>query len=326
MDYIRFYYYDLDFYEKVDKKKKPYDPKTFISTLLKETSNKKIYYDERKNGDKVCIHLQEYKDDEVRNGDYVLNGKLIRIRNPENYNTEKDGNFQKMKIAGGTGLIDVAIDITYFQILFNNGKYLLTMETTPRALGVGGLRYYIENRLKKEKGLNIEVETPQNLGKDLIKIIKKNKSRHLSLAYVRFKKNIAEDDYKNIGKFGTKVKSLADEAEAEAEIRLIFNKEKVSVEKALDIIAGVKGINNININQFGELFQSLRFELEEEETKGENGVKIKQKKDKINFLDKVLQYEFNEKTKKDLNINKWETIYKYLYTNFNLKKDDGKFN
>lgn len=250
-----------------------------LQTIKKETKMHKPNYIKDKSGSRTCLSI--YNDKATIEG-FFFYGKMIHSQNPKEFKEEKQGELGELRLNGDSGIAQARKDIIYFVIFINKleQRFIVMLEYRPFSPHISMLRDYIKEYIKSDIE---ELEYQQKLGRDLKGILSAVKGNNLTLASIRFKKNIPIEKVKQLGYVEVALENLK---RKELDFELILHwggkDKKVKLTEFITQFFKIHDFSELEQTNFGEFMKTLDFEID--------NVALP----RINLMDNILRYEFPE--------------------------------
>lgn len=304
MKEIRFYFHDIN-YEGDDKTISDFIQifKKFKEETDSDNAPKYVELTDSK------IHIQIMREETEDNKHYFF-GKLMQSHTATDFKKESKGILFDFEIDDETGICQPQRGIIYFLAYFNetDNKKMLMVEDVPFALNIGGIITCLKDKLGITDN---SLKSKQKLGRDIIPILNTVGESEITLARIRMKKNISDEDLSKVV-VEDAFKKLKEE-ELDCELVLRWGKsDKTKLKDFLKKLFKIDNIENLADVDFGSFIRTLHFKIDNVSHP------------KINMKDDIIKY-VNPQDK-EYYLNHENDLYTEIKSDFDLKYSEGKLN
>lgn len=297
----QFFFYDI---EPQKKEGKNFDFLEKFKEIQKEKPEERQAFNIEDN--RVCIVINDGDIIEDEKEAYIL-GKFIASEDKESFREESRGDFYDIELSEEDSKICYIEKGALFFLMYidkKNKKNVLMFETVSFSIGMGGFRTYFQKKYASE----IEgITTKQKVGRDLKSELQRVSKSGLRLARIRLSRDITKEQLKNKGVI-EKAGPLLLDKEIDCELVFRFKKGKKTFVSFLKDIFHKEDITDLMQTEFGDLFRTFSFQLDNTVTP------------KFNFFDKLFRYELP--FTKIEHINEEKDIFENMINYFRENKED----
>lgn len=254
MERTRFYFHDLQI-EDVEDVEDVEVIKLFDKIKEETESAESPHYIHRTDSKH---HLQILTKEEIDHKVYFF-GKLIQSQKTADFKEERFGELIEIDLDENSGICKLERGVIYFVLFIDkiNREKILMVEDVPFALNIGGIVTYLKERLNKNN-----IKTKQKLGRDLVPVLNAISGNKITLARLRLKKNLSNDDIEKIGVVEDALKELKKE-DLDCELIIKWSKGKGALfGDFLKRLFKINNLSDINSVDFGSLLRTIFFELD----------------------------------------------------------------
>lgn len=299
MSNLEFFFYELSIKPISDD----FDLVNKCDILKKETDDHKpTYLKNTEAGSRVCIDILDKK---VLGKETFFSGKIIKSQEPKNFKIEDGGQLNELELQGDTAITNNKKDIIYFTLYINttSNKYVVALEYQPFSISIGIMLECIKNHFKTEIK---EITAERKFGKDLIDELNAVSGDKLTLAIIRFKKNVPISKLKQLGYVEDAIEHLK-EKNLDFTLKLHWGgkDEKITPKEFITQFFRIHDFTQLEQTNFFEFMKTLQIKTDNITYS------------KINFMDKILRFEFKDNKEKYNDDRIFGDVIKFLQTNIN---------